>query len=146
MAILVPFLLFRFVNRSFCKEFSGLCFTVQLSWFFAAVFDSPFILPSSSRLVKNFFNFFQSFCSLFRSATLLSYHSFPSLSITFFAFFRVFLQKFFFHSATLLLYHDIQILSTVFLIFYFSPTIRNIYVFFCRVELHTTITPNLRQY
>lgn len=109
MAILVPFLLFRFVNRSFCKEFSGLCFTVQLSWFFAAVFDSPFILPSSSRLVKNFFNFFQSFCSLFRSATLLSYHSFPSLSITFLLFSEFFAKVLlsFSNSVTISRYSDI---------------------------------------
>ena len=87
MAILVPFLLFRFVNRSFCKEFSGLCFTVQLSWFFAAVFDSPFILPSSSRLVKNFFNFFS---KLLFSVSLSNFVILPQLSKLVNNFFKLF--------------------------------------------------------
>ena len=68
-----------------------MCFTVQLSMFFA-VSDSFDILSCCFDFVKNFFNFF--FKKFFRSfstlsqATLISYHKFFSMSTTFLSFFK----------------------------------------------------------
>ena len=65
MAILIPHYCFWFVQTVLeCKEFSSsMCFTVQLSRFFAVSHRISFIiLPNRFLFVKNFFSFFKLFC------------------------------------------------------------------------------------
>ena len=127
MAILIPHYCFWFVQTVLeCKEFSSsMCFTVQLSRFFASLSRvSLIILPNRFLFVKNFFSFFKLFCQfLAPRLKQLCYitMSFLSCQELFSSFFNFLRHGFVSFLRTLSYYHLFQRLSSCFL--YFSEII-----------------------